>query len=294
LTADTIVASATGTVGIRKTGIVTTTVDHSFTVYAKAGTARWVRLSGLATTWFDLVSGVVGTSTGTPGAQIGNIQKCPNGWYRCHIFWVATTSTTISLRMCDGDGVNDMTVAGSTLHIWGAQLETGQTPSSYIPTTTAQVTRVADVPQLNVGLFPYVHGLGTLVAEAATASTSAGVKDAFSPGGGSGAILPLRHQARLFSVVFNGSTQADFEHQNPRIPGQVNRAALAYQIDDFAASWNGNPVQTDNLGTFISTYPGNLNIGQSGSGTYLMGHVRKVVYLPRRVSNDELVKWSKL
>lgn len=56
---------------------------------------------------------------------------------------------------------------GDQVYIWGAQLEVGPTTSSYIPTTTAQVTRAADFATVNT-LSPWYNPLaGTFKERAA-------------------------------------------------------------------------------------------------------------------------------
>lgn len=54
---------------------------------------------------------------------------------------------------------------GTVYDIWGAQLEAGSTPSSYIPTTNAQVTRAASDPLLQT-LSPWFNqSAGTFIIE---------------------------------------------------------------------------------------------------------------------------------
>lgn len=76
-----------------------------------------------------------------------NITNEGNGWYKCQVFQILTTSITMFSRIniyqgtsisYDGDGT-------SGVFIWQAQLEQATTASSIIPTTSATVTRNADL-----------------------------------------------------------------------------------------------------------------------------------------------------
>lgn len=103
------------------------------TVYAKAGErSRLEILSPPTDMGYDLVNGtVVDVGYGTTGAKMESVG---GGWFRCSLTY--TTGAThgngfgilnnSNARSYTGDGV-------SGLYIWGTQVETGSTATSYIP-----------------------------------------------------------------------------------------------------------------------------------------------------------------
>jgi hypothetical protein len=103
--------------------------------------------------WFDLQNGVVGTKDASV-LQSGMIDY-GDGWWLC---WasatVASNSGGFNVELTKGDGILGRTF-GDTLLIAGTQFELGATPSSYIPTTTATVTRAAETLTVPAANLPY-------------------------------------------------------------------------------------------------------------------------------------------
>jgi hypothetical protein len=78
-----------------------------------------------------------------------------NGWYRCSVTATPLSTTTIRIQwniVTSATSPRVESYAGdgtSGLFIWGAQLEVGSFPTTYITTTSASVTRNADTFQLS-------------------------------------------------------------------------------------------------------------------------------------------------
>ena len=128
---------------------------YVWSIFVKAGEYTKCRLnfSGSATTNnmscdFDLITG---TATGVTSEGVPTITPLADGWFRVSSktevyatsgvvninIWIMEQNTTTFT----GDGIKG-------LYIWGAQFEQGATMTSFIPTTTATVSRAADDPTL--------------------------------------------------------------------------------------------------------------------------------------------------
>ena len=117
-------------------------------VFAKAAESSWIGAGGIGAAgelaWFNL-------STGLPGAKDANVlsssmEAFPDGWYRCSL--VCDFQSYGGVIPVSGDNSINIAPVGDGIFIWGAQLEAGSFPTSYIPTTSSTVTRAADVASI--------------------------------------------------------------------------------------------------------------------------------------------------
>ncbi len=263
-------------------------------VFAKKNASNFLRveLGNIVSCWFNLNTGATASNNAGSGNVLfssKSIQAISNGWYRCVLTVTTTTITTLltSIYATDSDG-NSSSI-NSSVFLWGAQLEAGAFPTSYIPTTTTALTRSADVASVNT-LSPWFNASsGTLFSEYVNATTATGSLFAFDDGTANNRIIQYTDLGTTPSgrVVTGGVNQVGLGAGVIPV-NTVGKFAFAYATNDFAVSVNGAPVGTDTSGT-VPTGMTTARLGVNVSATAaLNGYLRRIVYYPRRLSNAEL------
>ena len=153
-TADKIVPTTTGTNRwVEQSRAITASIPYTNSFFVKADGFSWAaihHIDGSVGAWFNVSSGTIGTITAGNTALITSVG---NGWYRCSVAKISGGATGYSvLQLADADNSLTATASGTNgLLIWGAQTETGDIATDYIPTTTAAVSVgiTADIPRLD-------------------------------------------------------------------------------------------------------------------------------------------------
>ena len=177
--------TASGYHGTYQAYTVTAGTSYTQTVYVKKNNMQYavigMNFSGSVGTiaQFDLNTGVLvySAASGTGCSIVGtSSQAVGNGWYRLSITSIIGTGFTSQAiyvgmfpTVITSGQINNNAYVGtgySSIYIWGAQLEALAFPTSYIPTTSAQVTRASDNASMTGTNFSswYNQGQGTLYA----------------------------------------------------------------------------------------------------------------------------------
>jgi hypothetical protein len=129
--------------------------DYTFSCYAKASERTKISLAlqtpSVSVATFDLINGTASITDGSGTAGVA-IQSVGNGWYRCSIYRLNTTTGYIygNLQMNNGTVTVYTGDGTSGVFVYGAQLNIGATTKPYFPTTD----------RLNVPRLTYQNGGG--------------------------------------------------------------------------------------------------------------------------------------
>ena len=266
---------------------------YTVTVYVKAGERTFIALQPLGLSdvvYYNLTTGTIATVTGAPNSF--SITPVGNGWYRC----VVSSTTSVAglyssyLYLASADSVPTYTGDGySGIYIWGAQIEAGAFPTSYIPTVASQVTRSADSASMTGANFSewYAGGKGTVYSESAVYASNIKTQFVWDLSGGATSTSlrsPQATTARLRALVggtFTGAGTGAVIANNTFIKATV--------------AWDGlnGRLQSGSVGENVTALA-NLDANAFGIGTtvipgnYLNGHIKRLSYYPARLTNTQL------
>lgn len=236
---------------------------------------------------FNLITGLFEVGT-------GHARYFGNGWWRVGLTRLNsdTVNRIFGIGLVDANNATSYTGDGSSgVLIWGAQLEVGNFPTSYIATEATQITRNADEVIMSGTNFSDLWNPteGTIQAEIIPTelSTSAGI--VISDNTADNFIrLATASTSEQFAVTDTTTPQTSLDAGTPAV-NTLARLAAVYKANDFALCMDGGTVVTDNSGTIPT-----VSQMQLGANLTTIGAVRipRIAYFRRRLPNADLVTFT--
>ena len=285
-----------------KTGISATSgSNYTFSVFVKKGTTDFLSLrqasgSNDVRKQFDLNTGAV--TNGLAGNQTGfvssNFEEYSNGWYRLSIT-CTSNGTSITISIYSGK-VGESTFNGNS-YIWGAMLEQGSYPTSYIKSNSGSATtRLAETADNSGSAATFNDSEGVLMAEiSALANSGNGQIRINEQGVLNSVIMEFRDSGTtLRTYIFDGNATNQFFSETNINPNDNIKIALKYKQNDCSLYLNGFVRATDTT----ATMPSNLNalsFNQGDGNNPFYGKTKQLQYFDSILDSqqlEELTSWD--
>ena len=282
--------------GVFKTGI-SITGDNSFSVFAKKKNVNYLALAdtGLTTNavYFDLENGVVGTTYNATG----EIQDFGNGWYRCTMKYTLTSSGAKFIYLSNIDGETSNAVqGGDSIYIYGAQLEQGSYPTSYIPTNGTAITRAAETANGSGDAATFNDSEGVLMAEISSENDGSTKIISIANSSGNENTVWIGYDNGVYFIIrSDGVTQLNGSII-PIQSNEITKCAILYSNVNVKLYVNGfNLFEYTNL-----TMPIGLNqltFSRKGGSLPFYGKTRELQYFDSALTDaqlETLTSWTSL
>ena len=182
----------------------------------------------------------------------------------------------------------------SCVYAIGWQLEAGSYPTSYIPTTSAAVTRVADAA--------YKTGISSLIGQTegtmfvefeANDITIAWVAQTSDGTSNNRTQITLSNELRW---QVNGSGSTGMNGAQSITAGTKYKAALAFESGDSVFYLNGSKITSNNeASTNVPTSQTQINLGNNyANSSPYAGTINQAVLFKTRLTNTELAALTTL
>ena len=227
-----IIGAAVGMTNNSKTATVST-----YSIYVKPLGLRAIKIAdNTANTTGEFYFDTLTATYSANGVDAG-MEEVGNGWYR---IWLVGDASNLGTYF-QLYRISDPTDASPDALWWGAQIEAGSFPTSYIPTSGSQVTRALEVAKVYTDDSWHSYGSGTVYRELKEdwdlVGTTAGVHEtAFVQNDGSNTFISLRH------VSTTGTPYADsFGYYNNTSQFDLAGTAIgSYDVHKEAVSYTHN------------------------------------------------------
>ena len=208
-----------------------------------------------------------------------SIKYLGNGFYLCAVTWTMVGTTAYGAMFLDGNGEGSGGIAGSSVYQDIAQFEVGAFPTSYIPTTTAAVTRAADVVSLT----------GAALTTVQAATMSAIFKCGPSPN--PGATVRILNNGTDVLLIGPGATDVNYYSGGSlsAVGGDVTAGSVKMGISHDGSGRsivgnNGTVVTGATIGASIA----NFSLGSDGGAIALDGYFQRMTLWNSRLADATL------
>jgi hypothetical protein len=284
-------------------------IEYTYSVFVKENglneiliIAQGNSVSNNASATFSLADGIVkiaALSAGNFSGASTSIDNYGNGFYRLNLTFTTNTDTNLNIRniptdstITTGNGVNGIS-------IWGAQLEEGSYPTSYIPTTGTAITRAAETADGSGDAATFNDSEGVLMAETSALDSESTNKMITISNGSSSTRILIRYVGTtlLAQLRISGANQYEFSYNPTNIKDNF-KIALKYKANDFSFFVNGFELDSSNSGsTFSDGTLTELAFDDGGGANDFYGKTRELQYFDSVLTDSQLetlTSWTSL
>ena len=286
---------------LARTFTLTASTTYTYSLFVKAAERNAIMIHIRKSDYTDRfgasfnlsTQAVTNETSGVGVLDSADIKKYPNDWYRISITGNIGTNTSavVPMYLIGSGGAFDIAYTGdgtSGIYVWGAQLEQGSFPTSYIPTQNSTVTRTADNASMTGSNFSswFNQGDGTFLINGSAPyqfQRSFGVS-AFN----TATVNDNRLSIRMGNTFMRTNAVEQFGFYQQQSTNSY-KVAVAYGTNTASQVLNAVIAGTDTSVITPSNYDV-MEIGKVESNTslYTNGTISQLIYYPTRLPNSQL------
>jgi hypothetical protein len=268
--------------GIYSQRVYNPNIDYVFSLFIKKNTA-----TGLHMNFVDQSSGYLGGTiiyTYSSGAiqitQSANSSVSAksvdygNGWIRLIMKFTTNVAQNYNYQAIESIG-------GDSL-IWGAMLEQGSYPTSYIPTNGTAVTRSAETANGAGNSSTFNDSEGVLMAEIANSETTTGSYLGICNGSSSERLI-IGNEGGLLRVYTDVFVSGNIQSANK----DFNKIAVKYNSSNTSIYYNGFLIKSINVSANLSGI-NELKFTSGGSAQNFYGKAKQIQYFDSALDSQQL------